>query len=508
MVSLRSLPLLALVCSLPLLAASDSTAEDFYFRQKLTVPGGSSAAISLGGASFPVAKVGKPWTFDFKTVATVSGLLGVSPGDLTWTRNPAGTPAWMNLGASGGIAAGTPATQGSVTFDVIARHGETTGQRTYTLTVLPAPLQATTVATGDWWSCALLPTTEAKCWGQGNYGQLGHGSGTGSVTPVYVRNPSGTGNLSGVVELDAGLKHACARLGSGEAVCWGDDIKGQKGNGPAWGSTTYVRNANNTLNLTGIVQISTGGEHACALLSDTTVKCWGANGNGQVGDGSQTDRQLPVSVRNGDNTADLTGVAAISAGGLHTCAQMLDGSVKCWGNNGHGRLGDNTTVQKLLPVDVVGEGGTGRLTSIAQIDTGAAHTCAVATAGAILCWGEATAIGSSTGSVLRPWAKPDISGASFVLAGRFHTCAIVSGAAKCWGSGTAGQLGDGTAITSRAVRDVVGLSSGVSHMAGGEAHTCAVHDGEAMCWGLNNSGQVGDGTSGGSYTAPVSATGG
>ena len=129
---------------------------------------------------------------------------------------------------------------------------------------------------------------------------------------------------------------------------------------------------------TGVLAIANGYAHACALTSAGAVLCWGNNGEGQVGDGSTTDRFVPVPV------AGLSaGVIAITANGLHSCALTAMGSVQCWGDNHHGQLGDGRTTDRLTPVTVAGLG-----TSVTGLAAGNYHSCAVISDGSLRCWGD------------------------------------------------------------------------------------------------------------------------
>jgi alpha-tubulin suppressor-like RCC1 family protein len=220
------------------------------------------------------------------------------------------------------------------------------------------------------------------------------------------------------------------------------------------------------------------------------VVCWGANDSGQLGDGTElSNMNTPVAV-----AGVRTEVSAIAAGGRHTCALTSAGSVICWGNNDAGQLGDGTMVKKNTPVEVVG------LTdSVRAITAGGAHTCALATTGGVKCWGANDSGQLGNGTEANASLPVDVfsltDGIIAIEAGGHHTCALTSsGAVKCWGENEDGQLGDGSTVDKNTPVDVMGLARGVRAIAAGGYHTCAVTStGRVLCWGDNSQGQLGNG---------------
>jgi MYXO-CTERM domain-containing protein len=179
----------------------------------------------------------------------------------------------------------------------------------------------------------------ANGWSPNYYGQLGDGTTTDRTTPVDV-----TGLTSGVSSVAAGYLHTCSLTTGGGVKCWGNNGNGQLGDGTTTNRTTPVDVAGLT---SGVSSVSAGYFHTCAVTTGGGVKCWGDNGFGQLGDGTTTDRTTPVDV------AGLTsGVSAVSAGSSHTCVLTAGGGVKCWGSNDKGQLGDGSRL--WVPVTVVG----------------------------------------------------------------------------------------------------------------------------------------------------------
>jgi len=354
------------------------------------------------------------------------------------------------------------------------------------LTVTPGfEEEASSVSAGWNHTCALI-SGGVKCWGNNNRGQLGNGTNTDSSIPVDV-----SGLSSGVMAISAGWGYSCALTSSGGVKCWGRNNYGQLGNGTTVNSNIPVEVSGLS---SGVSAISAGGGHTCALISGGGVKCWGWNDFGQLGDGTTVDRNIPIEV-SGLNS----GVSAISAGGIHTCALTSGGGVKCWGWNDFGQLGNGTWTSSNVPVDV-----SGLASGVSAISAGVWHTCALTSGGGGKCWGwnDSGQLGDGTNNNSN--VPVDVfglaSGVSAISAGGYHTCALTSGEGlRCWGYNWNGQLGNGTTIDSNVPVDVSGLTSGVSAISAGYEHTCAITSGEGMkCWGDNDYGQLGNGESSGS----------
>ena len=358
---------------------------------------------------------------------------------------------------------------------------------------------AISVAAGGSHTCAVTSGGRVKCWGWNGYGQLGDGTTTDRLTPVDV-----SGLASGVIGVAAGRYHTCAVTAGGGVKCWGSNGRGQLGDGTTTDRLTPVDVSGLG---SGVSALAAGAEHTCAVTAGGAVKCWGWNGYGQLGDGTTIGRATPVDV-NGLGS----GVSVVAAGRYHTCV-MTAGGVKCWGGNSNGQLGDGTTQSRTTPVDVSGLGS-----GVTAVAGGESHTCAVMDAvhgGGVKCWGYNRYGQLGDGTTTDRLVPVDVSGlgngASAVAAGKYHSCAVkAEGGVKCWGFNIYGQLGDGTAGDRNVPTDVSGLASGVSGVAAGGDHTCAVMDtvrgGGLKCWGNNGSGQLGDGTTD-KHTTPVEVSG-
>ena len=297
------------------------------------------------------------------------------------------------------------------------------------------------LSVGNIFSCAVTSTGGVKCWGYGYDGQLGNGlTPSYQYTPVNVLMSPSSAALSGVSAIASGYYQSCALTTTGGVKCWGYNSKGELGNG----STTRQTTAVDVTGLTsGVTAIALGGQHSCALTTGGSVKCWGLNNYGQLGDGTRSDKSTPVDV------TGLTNVSAIALGDFHSCALTTTGGVKCWGWSGDGQLGDGSTTMSTSPVDV-----TGLTSGVTAIALGGKHSCALITGGSVKCWGDNASGQLGNGSTTDRTTAVDvhtssssstaISGVSAIALGDTHSCALTTtGGVKCWGRGDYGQLGNG-----------------------------------------------------------------
>ena len=342
----------------------------------------------------------------------------------------------------------------------------------------------TAIAVGYGHTCALTTGEGAKCWGYGLHGALGTGTATTSLTPVGV-----AGLTSGTIAIAASNFYNCSLSTAGGVQCWGWNRSGQLGNGTRITSLTPV----DVLGLaTGVSAVSADGAHACALTSGGGVKCWGNNGVGQLGDGTKASyNSTPVEV-----SGMASGATAIAAGGGHTCVLTTGRGVICWGYNADGQLGNGSIAWSSLPVAV-----SGLPSGVAAIAAGGSHTCALTSSGGVKCWGFNSGGQLGNGTTARSSTPVDVagltSGVSAIAAGNNYTCALtIGGGVRCWGfNNFLGQLGNGKTINSSTPVNVVGLTSGVAAISAGYSHTCALMNrGGVKCWGYNGYGQLGNGT--------------
>lgn len=344
------------------------------------------------------------------------------------------------------------------------------------------------IAGGETHTCALLAGGGVSCWGDNFYSQLGDSTDDDHLLPNSVSSLGG-----GVRSISAGLRHTCAVTAAGGVDCWGWNVYGQLGDGQ--GGERLVPAP--VYNLYGAQALAAGGNHTCALLAGGAVKCWGANFYGQVGDATALDRFVPADVYGLDS-----GVQALAAGHSHTCALINGGSIECWGANGSGQLGDGTNSTRYKPVYVAGLYGTAQ-----HLAAGSSHTCASLADGSARCWGGNSfgQIGDGTVSFVSSWPEP-VAGLADVAAlsgGYGHSCALHGdGSVSCWGWNVYGQDGDGTTDAHLVPVDAGVAGSGVQAVAAGNDYTCVLAaNSAAQCWGNNYFGQLGSGVGGQQLTA-------
>jgi alpha-tubulin suppressor-like RCC1 family protein len=241
------------------------------------------------------------------------------------------------------------------------------------------------VVAGQYHACALLGNGTVRCWGSRVHGQVGNGAGFGGqLTSAAV---AGVGDA---VQLSAGASHTCALRSNGTIVCWGSNWAGQLGDG----TTTNRLVPTLVSGINTAVSVTSGWDHTCAVLSDTSARCWGSNLNMQTGDGNfllRGDRLRAVVVK------DIVNVVSLTAGRWHTCASFGDATMRCWGNNDAGQVGDGTYEPRRTAVQVAGMSGS---TSAAAGQSG---SCTVDHLGAIWCWGSSgTRVGLGLDSVAVP----------------------------------------------------------------------------------------------------------
>ena len=361
------------------------------------------------------------------------------------------------------------------------------------------------VAAGSEFTCGVLESGGLRCWGRNDVGQLGNENQIISATPGS-RTQLAVRSITNATAVTAGSAHACALLSTGGVRCWGRNTTGQLGDGTT--NNSFVPTTVTGLGtLTSQVSaVSAGDQHTCAIvvnpvsLSPPSVRCWGSNAYGQLGRGTTGgDFSTPAVV------PGTSGAIAVAAGGRHSCAVLATRAVVCWGFNANGQLGDGTTTQRNTATPVSG------INTAWVVTAGAAHTCAGLQGGGFRCWGDnglgrlgnGGLVASSTPTiVLMP---PTLFTHEQVAAGADFTCGIAASAPDpdvyCWGGNNSGQLGAGdfTSSTTPRVAPVPRSGSPLDRsvvITAGKDHACALirfsTSKRIVCWGANTYGQVGN----------------
>lgn len=440
--------------------ASGAHAASYYVV--VPVPGRTAKAqninVTLQSANLPAASKGEAYAYDLKQHLQVTGEPALNLTQATWTLGSA-LPAGLVL-SSGGVISGTPteANAQGASFQVVASYKTKTGQQTYTLIVNGVPLQATQIVAGQATACAVVVGGGVKCWGSGYNGRLGNGSDLDSASPVDV-----AGLQSGVTKIAGNTNGSFCAIQNGAAKCWGYNGNGQLGNGTydeAWVPTQVSGMAS------GVTDIALGTYHSCAVQSGA-VKCWGNNNSFALGVTSPFQSATPLAVPSlGSNMSSVT------AGMFFSCARTTSNVLFCWGYNEFGQVGDGSDLDRSGPVQVA--------TGIAQVRAGLEHACGIkVTTGEALCWGRNLDGQLGSGAAAAVFVPTRVSGfatgASIVAPGDAHTCFLTqTGGVKCTGILT----GTNTPV------DIEGFTAGVTSLTSGTNLTClGTSDAKVYCWG-------------------------
>ena len=400
---------------------------------------------------------------------------------------------------------------GMNTINVVVTAQDGTTSKTYTITVtraLPPPLSMTTFALKPGIVDAPYSQTLAAAGGTGNYQWYSVGA-----LPANLSIDASTGELHGItspagtysftIQLSDGVNNVNRVLSiqirpSGDLYAWGDGINGQIGDGGHF--TRFMpTKVSQTSGLTSAVSIATGNYHALALKPDGTVWAWGSNALGQLGNNTTNDSFVPIQVKGPGGAGNLTDIIQVAAGVNYSLALKSDGSVWTWGYNSSGQLGNGTTTDSHSPVQVNGLSGVVSLTACGF------HNLAVKSDGSVWAWGQnyhgELGIGTTVIAV-SPVQVSGLSGIVGVGAGSYHSFAVdASGAVYAWGWNNGyGQLytipvfGDPENILTPVATGITSLTSAGS-LTGGYGFSAAVlSDATVLTSGWNNAGQLGKGT--------------
>ncbi len=328
--------------------------------------------------------------------------------------------------------------------------------------------------------CAVLSTGDLKCWGYNDDGELGNGTTTTSEIPVSVKN------ITTATTVVGGRYGFCALLSTKHLDCWGYNGYGELGNGTTASSDVPVA----VHKITNTAALVTGYYGYCALLSTSHVDCWGYGGDGELGNGTTTSSDVPVTVT---GISDAKAVTSDSTGGS-SCALLSTGQEKCWGYNGNGQLGNGTMTSSDVPVAVI---GISNAKAVAN-NTNGQSSCAVLSTGHLKCWGYNGygELGNGTTTTFSvPVSVKNVTTATTLIGALDGFCALLSTKhLDCWGYGGYGQLGNGTTTSSDVPVAVHNITNTATLTDSANGFCALLSTSHVDCWGYGGDGELGNGT--------------
>jgi len=329
-------------------------------------------------------------------------------------------------------------------------------------------------------TCVILEDNTLKCWGYNGYGQLGTGNTTNKLVPYDINN-----NVSSV---GVGLYHICySTLVDGNVYCSGYNAVGSLGNNSTTNSNVFVK----AQDINGVVNLSAGAYHTCAVKSNGNVYCWGRNSEYEYGNNTTTQSLIPI------NTG-ITDINYILPGGFYqSIAYSNSGVYKYWGYNGSATLGDGTSSYSRTP--------TSLSTSISKPNMGDGFlACYVYLDGKVNCAGAESYKSLGNGMAYESLNfrliknlinNSDFNDVNFMISGLYTLCAMLNDKnVICVGHNTYGQVGDATKVYKTYPAYVSNLNN-VKKISAGVYHFCAWLDNNTVkCWGYNGHGEMGDNT--------------
>lgn len=396
-------------------------------------PGGAvlsgSASVSAvnGVVTFPYLSLNRAG-IGYTVIATSTGLSSVVSAPFNVGLVTAGSFASVNIGGNSACGVTTAGSGYCWGNNSLGQLGNGSTSNTTTPIKIAGGLTFGSVSAGSlqYFACGLTTAGAAYCWGYNDYGQLGNGSYTNSLSPSAV---TGNHTFTALSAGDGG--HACAIATGGAAYCWGYNGAGQLG-------VASIAYSSSPLAVSGgipFASISAGQNgQTCGVATSGTGYCWGFNAEGELGNGTANSTFVPTAV-----SGALT-FKGISAGFVSTCGVTTAGAAYCWGDNTYGELGNGSTTGSKTPVPVGGG------LTFASVSVGDAFACGLTTTGVAYCWGYNAEgqLGNGT-AANSPVPVALFGGQAYasISAGYASACAVTpGGAAYCWGDNAFGELGN------------------------------------------------------------------
>ncbi len=336
------------------------------------------------------------------------------------------------------------------------------------------------ISGGDWHTLAIKSDGTLWAWGLNDYGQLGDGTTVNRNSPVQI------GTETNWVSVSGGGRHTIAIKIDGTLWAWGRNTYGQLGDGTT--TDRHIPIQENTHG-TNWISMTTGFDHIVAIKTNGTLWSWGRNTYGQLGDGTTTDRHIPIQ----ESTA-ATDWDSVASGGWHTVAIKTDGTLWAWGRNTYGQLGNGTTNNKSSPTKL------GTDTDWRSASASDYHTVATKIGGTLWALGRnhfgQLGDGTTSERHIPTLESTEATNWANVSASDYHTIVIqTDGTLWAWGQNTYGQLGDDTTDHHYDPTQEFTEAEDWSSMSTGDYHTIAIKsNGTLWAWGRNTYGQLGDGT--------------
>jgi alpha-tubulin suppressor-like RCC1 family protein len=342
---------------------------------------------------------------------------------------------------------------------------------------------ASAMAVGDYVWMVRMDDGTVWSWGFDSVGETGHPAGTRTdhTTPAEIPG------LRDVAVVAAQGHHACALLTNGHVECWGESRSGELGAGVAVKATNVLPTL--VPDIDDALDVAVGDEHTCAVRRDGTVWCWGANTFGALARGTDDFEPHPTPARAGD----IKDAESVVIDGSTTCVRLHSGRVRCWGLNSYGQVGIPQSIAPTWPV------AFGTVDSATDMALGNGGTCAILADGTLRCSGydghdrlgptkETCRNGLFFIDVDPCRSRPTlVAGVTDVVAlalGSHHACALQrSRDVVCWGANDKGQLGAATPASSVLPVKVPGLAD-VVQIGGHNDYTMALdRAGRVVVWG-------------------------
>lgn len=364
------------------------------------------------------------------------------------------------------------------------------------------------LACGSQHTVALRIDGQVWTWGNNTSGQLGDNSGNQSNVPVQVKGLSNTGFLTNAIAVAAGAEHSLAILCDGSIVAWGSNSSGQLGNGTN-NPGLYPVLVKGLPAGVGAFSIAAGDLHSIAVLEDGTVWAWGENSDGQLGTNSTTGTLTAVQVHGVGDVDFLSNAFEVAAGAAHNLVLMKDGTVRAFGKSNRGQTGNGFMGgNELTPIKVQGVGQAGFLSNVISLDGGNSHSIAVLSDGSVKAWGDNRNGQLGDGTTMDkpvPIHVPGLSKVRSAAAGHeFSIVVLRDGTSRAWGNNSSGQLGNNTKGNSlstpvivHGIANVDSLTDAIAVAAGKEFSAVILDGGTSGVYcatGNNLSGQLGDNT--------------